>query len=73
MGTWVGTAISGRLEELAVRWIRLRRPLLRIVPAALIRPVIKPKVVRLRRSLARGGLAAAVVAGTILTLLIVVP
>jgi hypothetical protein len=47
--------------------------MLRIVPAALIRPVIKPKVVRLRRALARGGLAAAVVAGTILTLLIVVP
>jgi hypothetical protein len=46
--------------------------MLRIVPAALIRPVIKPKVVRLRRLLSRGGLAAAVLAGTILTLLVVI-
>jgi hypothetical protein len=70
MRTGVGTAIDSRLEELVLAWMRRRSPLLRLVPARWIRPVIKPTVVRLRRSLFRRAVALAVPVGTVLMLLI---
>jgi len=73
MRSGVGAAIDSRLEELVVTWVRRQSPVLRLVPARWIRPVIKPAVVRLRRSLSRGALALAVPVGTILTLLILMP
>jgi hypothetical protein len=73
MRSAVGAAIDSRLEELIVKWVRRQWPALRPVPARWIRPVIKPTVVRLRRSLSRGALAFAVTVGTILTLLMLLP
>ena len=73
MGSGVGAAIDSRLEELILRWVRRQWPALRAVPARWIRPVIKPTVVRLRRSLASGALALALTVATILTLLSVLP
>jgi hypothetical protein len=73
MRSGVGAAIDSWLEELIVTWVRRQWPALRLVPARWIRPVIKPTVVRLRRSLSRGALALAVIVGTILTLLILMP
>jgi hypothetical protein len=70
MRTGVGTAIDSRLEERVLAWMRRRSPLLRLVPARWIRPVIKPTVVRLRRSLFRRAVALAVPVGTVLMLLI---
>ena len=72
MRNGVGAAIDGRLEELIVKWVRRQWPALRLVPARWIRPVTKPTVVRLRRSLSRGALTLAVPIGTILALLILV-
>jgi hypothetical protein len=73
MCSWVGAAIDSWLERLIVIWVRRQRPVLRLVPARWIRPVTRPTVVRLRRSLSRGALALAVPVGIILTLLILVP
>jgi hypothetical protein len=70
MRTGVGAAIDSWLEQLGVTWVRRQRPVLRLVPARWIRPVIKPSVLRLRRSLSRGAVELAVSAGMILTLLI---
>ncbi len=70
MRSGVGTAIDSWLEELVIAWVRRQSPVLRLVPARWIRPVIKPTVPRLRRSLSRGAVALAVPLGTILTLLI---
>jgi hypothetical protein len=73
MRSGVGAAIDSRLEELIVKWVRWQWPALRLVSARWIRPVIKPTVVRLRRSLSRGALALAVLVAIILTLLILMP
>ncbi len=73
MRSGVGTAIDSWLEELIVTWVRWQWPALRLVPARWIRPVIKPTVVRLRRVISRGALVLAVLVGTILTLLILMP
>jgi hypothetical protein len=62
-------AIDRRLEELVVVRARRRWPVVRLVPDGWIRPVIKPKVVRLRVLLLRAALASAVAVGSILTLL----
>ena len=70
MRNGVGAAIDGRLEELIVKWVRRQWPALRLVPARWIRPVTKPMVVRLRRSLSRGALALAVPVGTIALLIL---
>jgi hypothetical protein len=66
----LGAAIDGRLEALIVKWVRRQWPALRLVPARCIRPVAKPTVVRLRRSLSRGALVLVLPAGAILALLI---
>ena len=73
MRSGVGAAIDSWLEELIVTWVCRQRPVLRLVPARWIRPVIEPTVVRLRRSLSRGALALALLVGIILTLLILMP
>lgn len=73
MRSGVGTAIDRWLEKLIVRLVRRQWPVLGLVPARWIRPVIKPTVVQLRRSLSRVALASAVAVGTILTLLILMP
>jgi len=70
MRNGVGAAIDGRLEALIVKWVRRQWPVLRLVPARCIRPVTKPTVLRLRRSLSRSALTLAVPVGTILALLI---
>jgi len=70
MRSGVGTAIDSWLEELIVTWVRRQSPVLRLVPARWIRPVIKPTVLRLRRSISRGAVALAVPVGTILAALI---
>jgi hypothetical protein len=63
-------AIDHRLEGLMIARARRRWPVVRLVPAGWIRPVIKPTVVRLRLSLVRAAIATAVAVGSILTLLI---
>ncbi len=70
MRSGVGTAIDSWLEELIVTWVRRQSPVLRLVPTRWIRPVIKPTVLRLRRSISRGAVALAVPVGTILAALI---
>jgi hypothetical protein len=72
MRSGVGTAIDSWLEELVVARVRRQSPVLRLVPARWIRPVIKPTVVRLRCSLCRAAFALAVPVGGILTLLILI-
>jgi hypothetical protein len=67
-----GAAIDRRLEGLMVVWARRRWPVLRLVPVGLIRPVIKPTVVRLRVLVLLAALASAATAGSILALLILV-
>jgi hypothetical protein len=66
----LGAAIDNRLEASTVRWVRRQYPALRLVPSRWIRPVIKPTVVRLRRSLSRGTIAIVLSSGIILALLI---
>ncbi len=70
MRSGVGTAIDSWLEELTLTWVRRQSPVLRLVPARWIRPVIRPKVVGLRRSLSRVALALAVPVVIILTVYI---
>jgi hypothetical protein len=73
MRSGVGAAIDRWLEERVVTWARRQWPVLRLVPAPWIRPVIKPKVVGLRRSLSRVALALAVPVVIILTVYILTP
>lgn len=58
------------IEQLTVAWLRRRWPVLRLVPARWVRPVIKPIVLRLRRSLAVAALVVAMVVVIAVTLLI---
>jgi hypothetical protein len=73
MRSGVDAAIDSWLELLIVTRVRRQRRVLRLVPDRWIRPVIRPTVVRLRRSLSRGALALAVPVGIILALLILKP
>src|SRR3954471_16056693 len=73
MPSGLSAAIDRRLEDLIVVWARRRWPALRLVPARWIRPAVAPTAVRLRRSLSRGLLAAAMPVGIILALLILQP
>ena len=73
MPSGLSAAIDSRLEDLIVVWARRRWPALRLVPARWIRPAVAPTAVRLRRSLSRGLLAAAMPVGIILALLILKP
>ena len=62
--------VDRRLEDVIVAWTRRQWPALRLVPARWLRPVVAPTAVRLRRSLARAVLTAALPAGILLALLI---
>jgi hypothetical protein len=61
-------AVRGRLEALVIARARRRWPALRVVPTPWLRPMVKPTVFRLTRSLARAGLVS-VVAATVVVLL----
>jgi hypothetical protein len=66
----VRVAIDRRLQDLIVTRLRRQWPLLRFVPARWMRPAVRPSALRVRRSVARGALAFAVVpSGVILVLL----
>ncbi len=69
MRSKLGAAIDGQLAGLIV--IRLRRnwPLLKLVPASWIRPIVMPVARRLRCSLCRGVAAVAVPAGGLIVLI----
>jgi hypothetical protein len=59
------------MEDLIVAWTRRRYPALQLVPARWIRLAVAPAAARMRRSLWRGLLAAAMPIGMTLLLLIV--
>lgn len=69
MRSELGAAIDGWLAELMI--IRLRRawPLLKLVPASWIFPIVAPSARRLRRSLCHGAVAVAVSAGAVIVLI----
>ena len=69
MRSELGTAIDRRLAELMI--VRLRRtwPVLKLVPASCIVPLLAPGARRLRRSLSRGAIAVAVFAGALIVLI----
>jgi hypothetical protein len=71
MRSELGAAIDRRLAELIV--IRLRRawPLLKLVPASCILPIVTPGARRLRHSLSRGAVAVIVSAGALIVLIAV--
>lgn len=60
MATVLATAIDRRLQRLIVARARRRNPVLRVVPAGWIGLVVAPRATRLRCSLVRIVLAAAV-------------
>jgi hypothetical protein len=65
-------AIDRRCEGLIVAWLRRRWPVLRLVPAGWMRPLITPTATRMRRSLSQGLLAVTLSGGVVLTLVAVV-
>jgi hypothetical protein len=70
MASGLSRAIDGRLERLIVAWAHRRWPVLRLVPARLIRLVVAPAALRLRRLACWGVLAAVVPIGVVVVLLI---
>jgi hypothetical protein len=70
MSGGLSTAIDGRLEDLMVAWVRRRWPASRLVPARWMRPAVAPMALRLRHLLARAVIAAAMLIGGVVTLLI---
>ncbi len=69
MRSELGAAVDRRLAELII--VRLRRswPLLKLLPASCIVPIVVPAARRLRRSLFRSAVAAAVFAGALIALI----
>jgi hypothetical protein len=65
----LGATIDRRLAELII--VRLRRtwPVLKLVPASCIVPLVAPGARRLRRSLSRGAIAVVGFAGALTVLL----
>jgi hypothetical protein len=65
----LGAAIDRRLVELII--IRLRRnwPVLELVPASWICPIVAPAARRLRRSVSRGIVTVAVAGGALIMLI----
>jgi hypothetical protein len=70
MASGLNRAIDGRLERLIVARAHRRWPLLRLLPAPLIRLVVAPAALRLRRLTCRGVLAAVMPIGVVVALLI---
>jgi hypothetical protein len=73
MSSGLNAVIDRRLRDLIVAWSRRQWPVLRLVPARWLRPVVAPTALRLRRSLSRTVLAAALPVGILLALLILTP
>jgi hypothetical protein len=67
----LGAAVDRRLADLII--VRLRRswPLLKLMPASIIIPLVVPAARRLRRSLFRSAVAVAVLAGAVSTIITV--
>jgi hypothetical protein len=65
----LGAAIDRRLAELIILRMRRSWPLLKLVPASWILPIVAPGATRLRRSLSRGAAALAVSAGALIVLI----
>jgi hypothetical protein len=70
MASGVSRRINGRLERLIVAWAHRRWPVSRLVPAPLIRLVVPPAALRLRRFACRAVLAAVMPIGVVVVLLI---
>jgi hypothetical protein len=73
MRNGVGVAIDGRIEALIMAWVRRRWPLLRLVPARMMRPAVAPAASSLRRSILRGALVVALPAAVVLAALALSP
>jgi hypothetical protein len=65
----LGAAIDRRVADVIVAGARRNWPLLTLVPRAWVRPVVLPTARRLRRSLARSVVAAAIPACVVVALL----
>ena len=68
MRTSPGAALDRRIETVILTFARRDRPLLRLVPTALLRPVVAPTALRLRRSIVRGTLVIGIPAAAVLAL-----
>jgi hypothetical protein len=64
----LSAAIDRWLEDLIVVWARRQWPALRLLPARWLRSAVAPTALRLRRSLSRAILAAAMPVGIVLVL-----
>jgi hypothetical protein len=69
MRSELGVAVDRRLAELII--VRLRRswPVLKLLPASWIVPIVVPAARRLRRSLRRSAVAVAVSSGALIALI----
>jgi hypothetical protein len=65
----LGAAIDRRLAELMILRMRRNWPVLKLVPASWILPIVAPGATRLRRSLSRDAVALAVSAGGLIVLI----
>ena len=63
-----GAALDRQIEAVILTFARRDRPLLRLVPTALLRPVAAPTALRLRRSIVRGTLVIGIPAAAVLAL-----
>ena len=68
MRSQLGAAIDRRAAELIIVRARRAWPLLKLVPASWLFPIVAPGTRRLRRSLSRGAVALAVSAGALIVL-----
>jgi hypothetical protein len=68
MRTSPGAALDRQIEAVILTFARRDRPLLRLVPTALLRPVVAPTALRLRRSIVRGTLVIWIPAAAVLAL-----
>jgi hypothetical protein len=71
MRSELGEAVDRRVAGLIVTRLRRSWPLLKVVPASWIVPIVAPRARRLRRSLSRGAVAVTVSAGAVIVLMIV--
>jgi hypothetical protein len=71
MRSELGAAVDRRLAGLIIARLRRSWPLLKLVPASWIVPIVAPRARRLRRSLSRGAAGVTVCAGAVIVLIIV--
>jgi hypothetical protein len=70
MRSELGAAVDRRLAGLIIARLRRSWPLLKLVPASWIVPIVAPSARRLRRSLSRGAAGVTVCAGAVIVLII---